>query len=65
MPSQQPPDPLTDGTFPDFPPRGDLQNTLYLFDPAGISATRIATSCCPQSPSHGTPSSFRACTFPT
>ena len=33
MPSQQPPDPLTDGTFPDFPPRCDLQNTLYLVDP--------------------------------
>ena len=33
MPRQQPPDPLTDGTFPDFPPRGDLQNTLYLVDP--------------------------------
>ena len=32
-PSHQPPDPRTDGTFPDFPPRGDLQNTLYLFRP--------------------------------
>ena len=27
-PSHQPPDPRTDGTFPDFPPRGDLQNTI-------------------------------------
>ncbi len=33
MPSHQPPDPMTDGTFPDFPPRGDLQNTIYLFVP--------------------------------
>ena len=32
-PSQQPPDPLTDGTFPDFPPKGDLQNSIYLFVP--------------------------------
>ena len=32
-PTHQPPDPMTDGTFPDFPPRGDLQNTLYLFVP--------------------------------
>ena len=32
-PNHQPPDPRTDGTFPDFPPRGDLQNTLYLFVP--------------------------------
>ena len=32
-PSQQPPDPRTDGRFPDFPPRGDLQNTIYIFRP--------------------------------
>ena len=32
-PSHQPPDPRTDGRFPDFPPRGDLQNTLHLFRP--------------------------------
>ena len=37
MPSHQPPDPLTDGTFPDFPPRGDLQNTLYLFVPGYLA----------------------------
>ena len=41
MPSQQPPDPMTDGTFPDFPPRGDLQNTLYLFRPRNTTATLI------------------------
>ena len=40
MPSHQPPDPRTDGTFPDFPPRGDLQNTIYLFRP-GYLATLI------------------------
>ena len=40
MPSHQPPDPRTDGRFPDFPPRGDLQNTIYLYRP-GCLATLI------------------------
>ena len=29
----QPPDPRTDGRFPEFPTRADLQNTIYLFRP--------------------------------
>ena len=41
MPSQQPPDPLTDGTFPEFPPRGDLQNTLYLFGPGYLATLSL------------------------
>ena len=28
--SQQPPDPMTDGTFPDFPPRADTQHVQCL-----------------------------------
>ena len=39
-PNHQPPDPRTDGTFPDFPPRGDLQNTLYLFVPGYLGTLR-------------------------
>ena len=40
MPSHQPPEPMTDGTFPDFPPRGDLQNMIYLFDPGYLGTLR-------------------------
>ena len=28
-------------TFPEFPPRDDMQNTLYLYDPAHQSALRV------------------------
>ena len=36
-PSHQPPDPRTDGRFPEFPPRGNLQNTFYLFVPGYLA----------------------------